>query len=291
MAVRTDLALEEREIWEENAEVTTRLSGVRARKHMSHGITTHIVDILDRHGAAALHKPQGTYVTMELDEGVLREPAGFRCAAEQLGKYLSRMVPAEGPVLVAGLGNSAVTSDTIGPRTLNHLLVTRHLQKYLPQLRSVSAVAPGVLGVTGLESMEVIKGIADRSRPCCVVAVDALASRSLHRVCSTVQLSDTGIVPGSGVGNHRAALNRHTMGVPVVAVGVPTIVELDTWMGDQLKEPNGKKDSEDKWEKTMVLTPRDIDRRASRLSRLLGYGISLGLHRGVTMEEISCFLE
>lgn len=201
------------------------------------------------------------------------------------------MLPGQGPVLVAGLGNAAVTPDAIGPRALDHLVVTRHLGGSFPQLRPVSAIAPGVLGTTGLESVEVIRGIVERSEPCCVVVLDALASRSLERVCTTVQLTDTGISPGSGVGNRRAAFDRETLGVPVLAVGVPTVVDASTLLEDVLEEnecKNGKNPIKN--DHSLVVTPKDIDARVGHIARLLGYGVSLGLHRSLRVEDVSCFV-
>lgn len=291
MARRTDLAMEARELWRERAGETTELPGVRARETTSYGMTTTVVEILNQQGARALQKPVGTYVTLALPKGILREPAGFARAAARLGKELAKMLPKDGSVLVAGLGNSAVTPDAVGPGALEHLLVTRHLTEYMPQLRPVSAIAPGVLGVTGLESVEVVRGIVERSQPCCVIAVDALASRSLDRVCTTVQLADTGIVPGSGVGNRRAAFDQQTLGVPVIAVGVPTVVEANTLLEDVLQEKFGKIDGIKNFcDPSMVVTPKDIDARVARMSRYLGYGISMGLHRGLSMEDISCLI-
>lgn len=288
---RTDLAMEAKELWQESAGETTKLPGVRAREHLSRGITTTVVEILDQRGARALSKPVGTYVTLELQKGLLREPAGFARTAGRLGKELSKMLPEAGPVLVAGLGNSAVTPDAVGPRCLDHLVVTRHLGAVLPQLRSVSAIAPGVLGTTGLESVEVVRGIVERSQPSCVVVVDALAARDPDRICTTVQLTDTGIVPGSGVGNRRAAFDRESLGVPVLAVGVPTVVEANTLLWDALEE-NGCKNGKNpmKYDHSMVVAPKDIDARVGLISRLLGYGISLGLHRSLRVEDISCLV-
>lgn len=288
---RTDLALEARELWQEQADEATILSGVRAREQTSRGIHTTVVEVLNREGARSLGKPVGTYVTLELEQGLLREPDGFSRAAIRLGREVARLVPARGGVLVAGLGNAAVTPDALGPKTLEHLVVTRHLQDYMPQMRSVSAVSPGVLGTTGLESVEIIRGVVERSAPGCVVVVDALASRSLNRVCTTVQLTDTGITPGSGVGNRRAAFNRQTLGVPVVAVGVPTVVDARTLLLDIL-EKNGEKMEKitGECDKNMVVMPKDVDARVGRMARLLGYGISLGLLRGLSPADVSCFV-
>ena len=287
----TDLALEAREIWQESAGETTKLPGVRAREWSGKGMTVTKVEILDQNGVRALQKPVGNYVTLEWKRGLLRDPNGFSVAAQSLGRELSRMVPKSGAVLVAGLGNASVTPDAVGPRTMEHLVVTRHLASGFPQFRPVSAIAPGVLGTTGLESVEIVRGIVERSSPCCVIVVDALASRSLERVCATVQLTDTGITPGAGIGNYRRAFDQKTLGVPVVAVGVPTVVDARTMVEDILEE-NGRKNGKigTNLEKSMIVTPRDIDAGVTRLARLLGYGISLGLHRGLSVSDISCFV-
>lgn len=291
MGRRTDLAMEARELWQESAGETSALPGVRAKSHTGRGIVSTVVEILDQRGVRALEKPVGTYVTLELERNILREPVGFHRVAARLGKELANMVPKTGPILVVGLGNDAVTPDAIGPRALEHLVVTRHLGEHFPQLRSVSAIAPGVLGVTGLESVEVVRGVVERSKPCCVVAVDALAARRMERICTTVQLSDTGIMPGSGVGNRRAAFDRETLGVPVIAVGVPTVVTVPTLLEDVFDEKREKsKENQMICDSSMVITPRDIDAHVGRISRLLGYGISLGLHRNLSVEDVSCFV-
>ena len=290
-SIRTDLALEANEIWQQSAEDTTKRSGVRAREYRARGNLITVVEILNEDGVRALGKPKGNYVTLSLEKGTLREPVGFSRTAAQLGRILARMLPGDGPVLVAGLGNAAVTPDAIGPRCLDHLVVTRHLGRTFPQLRPVSAIAPGVLGTTGLESVEVVRGIVERSKPCCVIVVDALASRDPDRLCTTVQVTDTGITPGSGVGNARAAFDSRTLGVPVLAVGVPTVVEAKTLLWSSLSD-HGIKDSEMRIScaPSLVVTPKDIDARIGRISRLLGYGISLGLHKSLSVADISCFV-
>ncbi|MBP3633880.1 MAG: GPR endopeptidase [Oscillospiraceae bacterium] len=291
MGKRTDLAVEAREIWQESAGKTTKLPGVRARSWSGQGLTLTKVEVLDHRGERALQKPVGSYVTLEWKKDLIRDPSGFTRAAVCLGKELGRMLPKTGSVLVAGLGNGNVTPDAVGPRAMDHLVVTRHLGRSFPQLRSVSAIAPGVLGTTGLESAEVVRGIVERSAPCCVVVVDALASREPGRVCATVQLTDTGITPGSGVGNHRMAFDRESLGVPVVAVGVPTVVEAATLLQDAIEENVGKHGNiKTNCDRSMIVTPRDIDARVNTLARLLGYGISLALHRGLTVSDISCFV-
>lgn len=287
----TDLAMEARELWQESAGKTTKLPGVRARQWNIKGVTTTKVDVLDRNGERALGKPKGSYVTLEWSRGQLRDPQGFTRAACLLGRELGRMLPLQGPILVAGLGNAAVTPDAVGPRAMEHLIITRHLRESFPQFRPVSAISPGVLGTTGLESAEVVRGIVEKSAPACVIVVDALASRNPDRVCTTVQLTDTGITPGSGVGNHRMAFDQKTLGVPVVALGVPTVVEVNTLLQDVLEENIGKYGKiKTNFDKNMIVTPRDIDAGVDRLARLLGYGISLGVHRGLSFSDVSCLV-
>lgn len=291
MAKKTDLALEARALWQEQAGQTTQLPGVRSRESKSRDLTTTVVEILDHRGARALGKPIGTYISLEFSRSSLRDRSGFGRAAVRLGKALAALVPQSGPVLVAGLGNPAVTPDTVGPRSLSHLLVTRHLGNTLPQLRPVSAISPGVLGVTGLESVEVVRGVVERAQPACVVAVDALATREPARICTAVQLSDAGITPGSGVRNSRAAFDRQSLGVPVIAVGVPTVVDGATFAEDLAGSPGSSRPAPPISGHDLVLTPRDIDAQSARMARLLGYGISLGLHRELTLGDIVCLLE
>ena len=250
MYARTDLAMEEQELWRRSAGEQTELSGVWARTNERRGIRTTVVKILDENGARQLRKPVGTYLTLELGALARRERS------------------------VAGLGNDAVTPDAVGPLTLRSLIVTRHLKSArlagLEGFRDVSAVQPGVLGTTGVESVELVRGAAERVRPQMVLVVDALAAREPERVCTTVQLADSGIVPGSGVGNSRAAFNEQTLA--------------------GLADESGKTGNFHNCISGMVVTPRDIDARVREIARLIGYSIDLALHRGLTLEEIPCFL-
>lgn len=291
---RTDLALEARELWRESAGETTRLSGVEASEGEREGLPVTTVRILDREGEKALGKPRGTYVTLTL-EGVAARSDGIfgravRAVAEEL-RLLMEGVPQEGLVLVAGLGNRAITPDAVGPKVHEHIFVTRHLVEQMPeqfgQLRPVASLAAEVLGSTGVESGEVVGAVCARLRPACVIAVDALASRSLKRLCRTVQLSDTGITPGSGVGNHRVALDRDSLGVPVLAMGVPTVVEGATLAADLL----GSEELPDLGEgRDLLVTPKDIDSQVADLAKILGYGISMALQPGLTVEDLELLL-
>ena len=296
---RTDLAVEARELTRQGAGAT-ELEGVRAREETREGYPVTRVEVLNETGARALGKPVGTYITLDLAALARREedafPRAARALAAELG-LLCKDVPPSAPVLVVGLGNRAITPDAIGPGAADHTLVTRHLVERAPEhfgsFRPVAALAAGVLGTTGVESGELAGAVAEKVRPACVIAVDALASRSLHRVCTTVQLSDTGIVPGSGVGNHRYALDRETLGVPVIAVGVPTVVDGATLALDILEEA-GRTDLDPAALRgiggDLMVTPRDIDQRVKDMAKVIGYGIDLALHPGLTLEDVELFL-
>ena len=287
---RTDLAEEAHELWRQSAKNAAELPGVTARDSTEQGFAVHHVTVANSDGAAALGKPIGTYITVELDGFLRREQDAFSRAASALSTLLEPMLPKKGDVLVIGLGNRAITPDLIGPLTADHTLVTRHLVEQLPdhfgQFRPVAALTPGVLATTGMESGLLVQAAAARLQPACVIAVDALASRSVHRLCRTVQLSDAGIVPGSGVGNHRMALDKDTLGVPVIAVGVPTVVEASTLILDLL----GGQDHSDIPGADLFVTPREVDSRVADLSRVIGYGISMALNPGLTVEDLDLLL-
>lgn len=291
---RTDLALEAKELWQECTKKTTKLAGVRAEDGIRDGIPVNTVEILDERGEQALGKPCGRYVTLTLSGLANREEDIFHRAvgavAQELGAML-KPIPQNGLVLVAGLGNRAITPDAIGPKVRDHILVTRHLVAQMPEhfgaFRPVASVAAEVLGATGVESGEVVRAVCERIQPSCIIAVDALASRSLQRLCSTVQLTDTGITPGSGVGNHRLGLNHKSLGVPVIAVGVPTVVDGATLAADLMgvEEPPDLDGGRE-----LLVTPKDIDTQVNDLSKVIGYAISMALQPGMTIPELELLL-
>jgi spore protease len=293
---RTDLALEARELWQESAEKTSRLPGVRAVKTKQEGYSVTQVQILDSQGAETLGKPQGNYMTIDYSSFWQRKPDFFERAVRVLGGELKKMLPVEGAALVIGLGNEAMTPDAVGPNSLHSLLITRHLLSAMPKqfagFRPVSAFASGVLGTTGVESAEAARGLVQEIHPDFIVAVDALAARRMGRICTTVQLSDTGIVPGSGVGNHRTALNRRTLGRPVFAIGVPTVVEAATLAADLLEEAGVKELDEKKIRgknRPMMVTTRDIDAQVRELAKVIGYGLNWAL-QDLEIEEMNALL-
>lgn len=291
---KIDLALEAKELAETSAGELSPLPGVKAEESTLFGFPLTRVDILTPEGEAALGKPIGTYLTLTLPhlprerEEILDAARGVAAMLEQLGT-----LPETGPVLVAGLGNRSITPDALGPKTTDSLLVTRHLTKTtepsLSSLRPVAALAAGVAGTTGMESGELLTGVVKTIQPVCLLAVDALAARQQERVCRTIQVSNRGIVPGSGVGNARQPLDQDTLGIPVIAIGIPTVVDAATLCMDLL-EAGGIQDFDlsvfrregAEW----FVTPRSIDSEVHLLSRVLGLGISTALHVDFSVEDV-----
>ena len=289
---KTDLAMEAHEL--ARGTRAGSLPGVRASEETLCGLPLTRVEVLDGEGAALVGKPAGTYLTLSLP-GPLRDRDDILAAARAVAAALRSLsaLPSGGTALVAGLGNRAVTPDAIGPGTVDSLLVTRHLAENLPEtfpgLRPVSAVAPGVSGSTGMESGELLSALVEKVRPACLIAVDALAARRQERVCRTIQLSDTGLVPGSGVGNARMALDRETLGVPVLAVGVPTVVDAATLCLDLAEEAGGTAPDLSRLRREgaeWFVTPRNVDSEVRALSKALGLGISSALLVDFSVEKV-----
>ena len=293
MAFRTDLAVEAIE----NHKTAATLPHVRQSDRTLEGFAVHEVRILSEDAAREIGKPQGRYLTLELDALIRREEDAFPRACKALSTLLRELLPRpnDGPVLIAGLGNRMITPDAIGPQTADHVIATRHLVAQSPAIfadwRPVSALAPGVLGQTGVETGEVICGVLDRVRPAAVIAVDALAAGRLSRLLRTVQLADTGITPGAGVGNARAALNKETLGVPVIAVGVPTVVDGAT-LAHEISSQLGQPACEalDDLSQPVMITPRDIDREVADISRMIGYAVNMALHPHLSVSDIDLYL-
>lgn len=296
---RTDLAIEAAQLWREGAGEAARLPGVTSGERQREGYAVTTVEILDQQGAQALGKPPGRYVTLELDALERREADAFGRAVRALAAELKPLLPSDpdAPALVVGLGNRAITPDNLGPKAADYTLVTRHLVEQVPEhfgsFHPVAALAAGVLGTTGVESGELVRAVVDKIHPACVLAVDALAARSLKRICRTVQLSDTGITPGSGVGNARFALDAQSLGVPVIAIGAPTVVDAVTLTCDVLAEAGREELDPSALQgagEGLVVTPKDIDTQIHDLSKVIGYGINLALQSGLTIEDVDLLL-
>ena len=299
--IRTDLAVEAREI----AQGAGALEGVVSEEEKHGQVTLTRVKVLDEKGERAIGKPVGIYVTVDVpglgdadDEIFFSALDAVACEIEAMLKPVG-----DGEVLVAGLGNAMMTPDAIGPRCVKNLLVTRHIAGELSRiagfekLRPVAAFAPGVLGQTGVEAGEMLKALVAKISPVAVIVVDALASRKVSRLGCTVQMSDTGIIPGSGVGNARFAVNRQTLGVPVISVGVPTVVDAATLAVDLLDGAGISTDEMQKdkikscvGENSMFVTPRFIDTIVEHASRLTGLAINKALNPSISLEDMTALI-
>ena len=285
MQTRTDLALEQ----------AGRIQGCKGISRRERGSVFHVTEIIidsDAHGAA-IGRGKGRYLTLEGDR-FSRFSAEYRAQVEELAAELRSFLP-DGAILAVGLGNNDITPDALGPQTAGKLLATRHLRRelcsnapdeaFLRDLRPVSVLASGVLGQTGIEAAELIAALKGTLHPQAVVAIDALACSDLHRLGTTIQISDAGISPGSGVQNSRAELSRRTLGIPVIAIGVPTVVDMHTivshftggdvqWQRRSDTLPN------------MMVTPRDIDKLTSHSAALIADALNLALHPAFSFEDV-----
>ena len=306
---RTDLALERRDIYQKINKLQ-KIDGVETtEEEIDNNLKVSRVKITDINGEKALGKPIGNYVTVDVKKlklaGEDEIQKTSQVLSEELKKILDLHTNKQEDVLIVGLGNIYVTPDSLGPKVINEIDVTRHIIKYLPQYieegaRPVSAISPGVLGTTGIETVEILKGIVDNIHPKLLIVIDALASRSIERISSTIQISDTGIVPGAGVGNTRQEISKKTLGVPVIAIGIPTVVELATLVSDgidifidRLQEKAESNDflnklqQNDKYEEVkealnvgeynMIVTPKEIDDLIENMKDIVARGINFAI--------------
>ena len=306
---RTDLALERRDIYKKINKLQ-EIDGVESTEEdVNENVKVSRVKITNQNGEQALGKPIGNYVTIDVKKLKLAGEEEIQKTSEtvtnELRKIIDLHTDKQGDILVVGLGNIYVTPDSLGPKVINEIDVTRHIIKYLPQYidegtRPVSAISPGVLGTTGIETVEILKGIVDNIQPKLLIVIDALASRSIERISSTIQISDTGIVPGAGVGNTRQEISQNTLGIPVVAIGIPTVVELATLVSDGIdifidrlqekaesNEYLNKLQQNDKYEEVkealnvgeynMIVTPKEIDYLIENMKDIVARGINFAI--------------
>ena len=233
-----------------------------------------------------------------------------KCAKE-LGNLTSQKLEGEDDtVLIIGLGNREITADSLGPKVIGSLMITRHLKKYIPEeidegIRPVCAIAPGVLGTTGMETEEIVRGLTEKIAPKLVIAIDALCSGKVERINTTIQITDTGITPGAGVGNKRKTINSETLGVPVIAIGVPTVVDAATIAAAGLElamtnSDNNDIDNTNQYERirkaiepefgNMIVAPKDVDSITDDISSVIANGINISLHRGITLSDIDRYV-
>lgn len=307
--IRTDLALETQEKMQED---NVELKGVQfLEEKIGRNLTVSTVTIETENGAKTMGKPKGTYITIEAGNMDEEDDDYHREISVQLAKIirkLARLTKEESSVLVVGLGNRDVTPDALGPRVADNLFITRHIIKEYGKyafgegrVNRISSIVPGVMAQTGMESLEIIRGVVDETKPDLIIAVDALAARSTKRLNRTIQVTDTGINPGSGVGNHRHGLNEKSLGVPVISIGIPTVVDAATIVNDTMYnlvtalsqseafQTVGSSLSElndgEKYElirellspslNTMFVTPKDIDESVKRLSFTISEGLNI----------------
>ncbi len=286
MYLRTDLAVEAREL------AGGSVKGIDYKTYSESGLSISRLTVKTEKAKQTLGKDIGTYITVALPSLTDNFTSTDKRLAA-IGREIRRLIPVNGLILVAGLGNEEITPDALGPKTALKVLATRHIQGELARsagldgLRPVAVMNTGVTGQTGIETGEYILSVVKRIRPNAVVVIDALASRRLERLGTTLQISDAGISPGAGVGNHRTRINKDTIGVPVISVGVPTVVDVQTLAGDLLGlERQGELENLPKLSKNMVVIPREIDLLTERASRLLGFALNAALQDRFSLSEL-----
>lgn len=322
-SIRTDLALEAREIAGERTR-QQEVQGVVVESINLEGITVTRVEVNSPAGEKSIGKPMGNYVTLEIPGIRDRDPEYEEKVSVQLAEEINRLVELDekDTVLIVGLGNWNVTPDAVGPKVVERIMVTRHIFEFVPdqvdeRMRPVCAISPGVLGITGMETGEIIKGVVERVKPDLVIAVDALASRKTERIGTTIQIADTGISPGAGIGNKRMGINMETLGVPTLAIGIPTVVYAYTIGKDSIEmvlkklaegapregslqkvlSSLGEQDIDSVINEVLtqglgdlVVTPKEVDVLIDDVCGMIADGINLAVHKGITLEEINRFL-
>ena len=299
--IRTDLAIEAHEMCSKKKAEEQDVKGVSVSHEDKDGITVTVIEVKNKKGEKELGKPKGKYVTIEAPDIKFSDEALFDTC-----QIISRQIKSLYPVtestktLVVGLGNDMITPDALGPKVVSQLMVTNHIKTYMAELLdetfgTVCAIVPGVLGTTGIETTDIIKGVCDKINPELVICVDALATRSVNRISTTVQISDTGISPGSGVENKREKIDEKSIGAKVISIGVPTVVDAATIASDSIDailENNSElarlcngikrrdiiKKALSGSEKNMMVTPKDIDLVVRRAAKVVADGINLALH-------------
>lgn len=327
--VRCDLALEARELYSETVTEDERDSGISVDEYSIESIIKVTrVKILDSKGENNLGKPKGDYITIEMPNRFYNEQKIYeemcRVCAKELKTLTDKFIHKDDDViLVVGLGNRNITADALGPKVVSSLMITRHLKEYVPDevedgVRSICGIVPGVLGLTGIETGEIISGIVEKVKPKLIIAIDALCSRKMERVNTTIQIADTGITPGEGVGNKRKALNKKTLGVPVIAIGVPTVVDAATIASDTLEilvnTASQEKIDEIKDKPTkrilkiigeaadtkyelikevidpkfgnFIVAPKDVDTIIDDISSVVANGINIAVNDGITLADV-----
>lgn len=323
--VRTDLVLEAREIYKENHRDEMDIDGIEVIEESEKDIKVTTVKVKNEAGAEKIGKPMGNYITIDMPTFTAYDGETMNRVSEVVSEILGRLIKldTEKTALIVGLGNWHVTPDALGPKVTEKIMITRHLKAVMPEaiddsVRPVCSIVPGVLGVTGVETAEIIKGVVEKIKPDLVICIDALAARRVERVNTTIQIGDTGISPGAGVGNNRKQINEESLGVKVIAIGVPTVVDAITITNDTIdlvvdslinnsssgtdfyrmlksldkneKENLIKEVLSSKTDMDMIVTPKDIDLIINSLSKIIANGINMAVQPNMNMEEINKFM-
>lgn len=322
ISVRTDLAVEAKEIY--SKQNNGKIPGVEVLERKEGEIKITDVKITSEIGEKSMGKPMGTYITIDMPKLTHYDGDAMDEVSKVMANSLGSLIKLDDSMtaLVVGLGNWNVTPDALGPKVISKLMVTRHLKQLVPDsidegIRPVCALAPGVLGLTGIETGEIIKGVVDKIKPNLIICIDALASRKMERVNNTIQIGNTGIAPGSGVGNRRMEISEKSLGIPVIAIGVPTVVDAATMANDTIdmvldemikqSEKGGNfynmLKSIDKEEKQrlireildpyvgdLVVTPKEVDIVIESVSKVIANGINIALQPALELEDINKYL-
>lgn len=325
ISIRTDLVLEAREIYKQNHKGEKDIDGIEVIEESEDDIKVTTVKVKNEQGSQKIGKPIGDYITIDMPSFTAYDGETMDRVSNVVAEVLERLIKIDVKknVLIVGLGNWQVTPDALGPKVTEKIMVTRHLQTVMPEViddsvRPVCSIAPGVLGVTGIETVEIVKGVVEKIKPDLVICIDALAARRIERVNTTIQIGNTGISPGAGVGNNRKQINKENLGVDVLAIGVPTVVDAITIANDTIdlvidsliNNSSSGSDfykmlkSTDKNEKErlikevmssessldMIVTPKDIDLVINSLSKIIANGINMAVQPNMNMEEINKFM-
>ncbi|MBR5157632.1 MAG: GPR endopeptidase [Clostridia bacterium] len=321
MNIRTDLAMEAYEFLTETAD---EIAGIEVKEEQINDTKITRVEVETKDAAEKLGKPVGNYVTVEIEDVSIMDSGKMEELCRLLAKEIKALgnIKEDSSVMVIGLGNRNITPDALGPEVISCLMVTRHMLRYMPEqmpegIRSVCAISPGVLGITGIETEEIVRGVTEKIKPDLVICIDALAARSIKRISRTIQLCDVGIAPGAGVGNKRRALNGETLGVPVIAIGVPTVIDAATITSDSLLAVTDslKKSAKQGGEfykmlsdinedeqlslikealymsnNNFIVTPKDVDMMIEKAAKIVANGINFALHENISLEDIEMYV-
>ncbi|HBM79763.1 MAG: GPR endopeptidase [Clostridiales bacterium] len=321
-SIRTDLALEAREAY--SKENKGEIPGVEVDVKKEENLTATTVKVVDKRGEKVIGKPMGTYITIEAPELKNFDQELLDDTSRYMARVLEPLIKLDKDktAMVVGLGNWNVTPDALGPKVVSRLMITRHLKQMMSHdiddgIRPVCALSPGVLGITGIETSEIIQGVVNKIKPDIVLVVDSLASRKLSRVSTTIQIGNTGISPGSGVGNKRMGLTQSILGVPVIAIGVPTVVDAATMANDTIdlviddlirQTEKGKEfynmlkslNKDEKFQliqevlspyaENLMVTPKDVDSIIDNISKIIANGINIALHPSIDIKDVNRYI-